>query len=267
MPDIRSVLIVGGNMYLGQLLRRALAPRFERVRAVDSQPMQPVSDGEELLVGDIGQCDFLFGAMLGFDAVIDISKLDLGRWHRGDPSTSSVGIANLWEAARQASIGRVVALVSDGVVGFYRRGATLDHLSPARPDSPLGMVGTMHEAAASLYAYKYGVSAMAIRMGDCRPEPLDERMLSTWVSPSDFVRLIEMALKADYLFEIVYGVSANSDRWWDNSNARRLGYLPQDKSDRFARTLRGRRSTNAVENTFQGASVGDAFSGDLRRIP
>lgn len=268
MIDSGSVLIVGGNMYLGQLLRRSLDRRFSRVRSLDSQPMTPLRDGEELVVGDIGDPDFLSDAMAGFDIVVDVSKLDLARCGGGDPATSALGAFGLWEGARLAGVRRVVVLVSDGVVGFYRRSATLDHLTPSRPDSPIGLIGTVQEAAASLYAYKFGLQAMAIRMGSCRPQPLDERMLSTWISPSDFCRLIEMALTADYLFEIVYGVSANADRWWDNANARRLGYVPRDRSDRFGAALRGRRSANAVENAFQGgAAAASDFAGDIRRIP
>lgn len=268
MPDFRSVLIVGGNMYVGQLARRAFNGRFTRLRAIDSRPMVPICEGEELTVGDIGDAGFLFDQMIGFDVVVDASKLDLGRWNQGEPARSASAIFNLWESARHAGVHRIIALVSDGVVGFYRRGTTLDHLTSPRPDGPLGLIGTMSEAMASLYAYKFGIQAMAIRMGACRPEPLDERMLSTWISPGDFIRLLDTGISADFQFEVVYGVSANAERWWDNSNARRLGYVPCDKSDRFAANLRGRRSTNAIENAFQGgAAAASDFAGDARRIP
>lgn len=268
MSDARSVLIVGGNMYLGQLARRGLRGRFARVKSIDRHPMVPIADGEETVVGDIGDAGFLFDQMVGFDIVIDISKLDLDRWNGAEPSAAATSIVNLWEGARHAGIKRVIALVSDGVVGFYRRGTTLDHLTPPRPDSPLGLMGTMHEATASLYSYKYGIQSLAIRMGSCRPEPLDERMLSTWISPDDFTRLLDTALNADFQFEVVYGVSANAERWWDNSNARRLGYAPRDKSDSFAALLRGRRSSNAIENAFQGGKTAASdFAGDARRIP
>jgi uronate dehydrogenase len=35
-------------------------------------------------------------------------------------------------------------------------------------------------------------------------------------------------------FEIVYGASANTRTWYDNSNAARLGYRPADNSEAFA---------------------------------
>jgi uronate dehydrogenase len=38
----------------------------------------------------------------------------------------------------------------------------------------------------------------------------------------------------DIHFEIVYGVSNNKRSWYDNSNAYRLGYKPQDDSEPYA---------------------------------
>jgi uronate dehydrogenase len=32
---------------------------------------------------------------------------------------------------------------------------------------------------------------------------------------------------------IVYGMSANRDKWWDNSDAAHLGFHPQDSSEPF----------------------------------
>jgi uronate dehydrogenase len=41
----------------------------------------------------------------------------------------------------------------------------------------------------------------------------------------------------DILFEVVYGVSGNTRSWWDNSNAHRLGYQPQDNAETYAPAL------------------------------
>ena len=38
----------------------------------------------------------------------------------------------------------------------------------------------------------------------------------------------------DIRFEVVYGMSDNERAWWDNSNARRLGYAPRDRSEDYA---------------------------------
>ena len=268
MPGTGPVLIVGGNMYLGHLVRELLSTGHRLRRVLDTEPVRPMYDGEDLMCGDLASLPLLVDACQGVEAVVDVSKLDTNRVASESVPRSAETVANIWEAARIAGVKRVVTVLSNGVVGFYRRSAMLDHLSSPRPDSPIGLIGAMTESMASLYAFKYGIRAMCIRMGDCCERPCDERMLSTWLSPGDFERLIWTGLTADYLNEIVYGVSANADRWWDNANARRLGYRPLDNSSRFASDLRGLRSANSIENAFQGGKgAADQFAGDVRRIP
>jgi uronate dehydrogenase len=57
----------------------------------------------------------------------------------------------------------------------------------------------------------------------------------------------------------VYGVSNNPDPFFDNSNAHRLGYQPQDDAlDHLADpTIRGQRPDL---NTVEGATVGGPFA-------
>ena len=65
--------------------------------------------------------------------------------------------------------------------------------------------------------------------------PPDKRRLSNWISPRDFARLVSVGIdNPDIRFEIVYGVSDNKRSWYDNSNAHRLGYQPQDAAERHA---------------------------------
>lgn len=263
-----EILVVGANMYLGGLVRRFLASHADRWRVLDTDSIEPAWENEAVYCGDLTCPALIAEAADGCEAVIDLSKLDLGRSWGQDMAHIGVAVAGFWDAVSASGVKRVISFSSDGIVGFYRRSAVLDHLSTPRPDGPAGVIGAFNESLAALYAYKHGIRALCVRMGACRPEPVDERMLSTWISPADFERLIEAALTADYSFEIVYGVSANADRWWDNANAHRLGYHPVDRSDDFALRLRGQRSTNAIENSFQGGkSAATNFSGDPRRIP
>jgi uronate dehydrogenase len=58
----------------------------------------------------------------------------------------------------------------------------------------------------------------------------------------------------DIKFEIVYGVSGNKRSWYDNSNAHRLGYRPQDDSERYAHEVLAKEkpSDNTIAETYQG---------------
>jgi uronate dehydrogenase len=102
-----------------------------------------------------------------------------------------------------------------------------------------------------------------MRIGSCFEKPTTERMLATWLSFADLDRLIRVGLTADYLFEIVYGQSRNTRGWWDNSNAYRLGYDPQDNAEAYAAEVEGKQSGDPLSDDFQGGNfVPPDFSGD-----
>jgi uronate dehydrogenase len=79
---------------------------------------------------------------------------------------------------------------------------------------------------------------------------------------------VKVGLAADYTYEIVYGVSHNTRSWWDNSNAYRLGYDPQDDAETFAAQLSGVAEHHPLAEAFQGGSfVPPDFTADPAAIP
>jgi uronate dehydrogenase len=97
---------------------------------------------------------------------------------------------------------------------------------------------------------------MCIRIGNVGPEPIDVRRLSIWLSPRDLAQLVCIGLDhPDIKHEIVYGMSDNARSWWDNSNAIRLGYKPQDKSEDFAEQIL------ATKTSDTGNLIGDLKQG------
>ena len=94
-----------------------------------------------------------------------------------------------------------------------------------------------------------------MRIGNVTIAPPDKRRLSNWISPRDFARLVCIGIEhPDIRFEIVYGISRNTRAWYDNSNAYRLGYRPQDDSEKWAaETLaREKQGGDAVVEAHQG---------------
>ena len=81
-----------------------------------------------------------------------------------------------------------------------------------------------------------------MRIGNVNPVPIDKRRLSIWISPRDLAQLVSIGIDhPDIKFEIVYGVSGNKRAWYDNSNAERLGYRPQDDSETYAAEVLAQR--------------------------
>ena len=86
-----------------------------------------------------------------------------------------------------------------------------------------------------MYWDKYGIETLIVRIGSCFPQPKDRRMMATWMSAADMLRLIACMLDAPRLgCPIVYGVSDNDENWWDNSETAYLGWKPKDSSAQFA---------------------------------
>ena len=140
-----------------------------------------------------------------------------------------IGCYNVFEAARRNGVTRLVFASSNHALGFYKCDQKVDHRVYPKPDTRYGVSKAFGEMLGSLYADKYGLEVFLIRIGHASPTPGDLRGLAMWISARDLAQLVAIGIDhPDVRFEIVYGVSGNTRSWSDNSNAERLGYVPQD---------------------------------------
>ena len=151
---------------------------------------------------------------------------------------------------------RIVFPSSNHAAGFYRRDQLIDHRVYPKPDSRYGVSKVFGEALASLYADKYGMQLLCLRIGNVNPAPIDKRRLSIWLSPRDLAQLVTIGIEhPEIRFEIVYGVSGNTRSWYDNANARRLGYAPQDDSEAYAAEVLAReQAEDPIAALYQGGA-------------
>src|SRR3546814_12638886 len=68
---------------------------------------------------------------------------------------------------------------------FRRLGAGAE----PRPDSRYAVSKVFGEALGRLFADKYGLEVVCLRIGSFRPVPTTRRMLHIWIGPDDMVRL------------------------------------------------------------------------------
>lgn len=264
---IDRLLITGAAGALGSVLRRHVAGRYLKLRLSDRAPMGEPGPGEELVRCELGDAAAVERLLEGVDACVHLGGQPVEAPWAVIREANIEGAINLWEAARKAGTRRIIFASSNHAIGFHPRSRRLDHDSPARPDSRYGLSKAFGEDLALYYANKHGIEAMCIRIGSARETPIDARMLATWQSYRDFCHLIDVGLGADYTYEIVYGVSANPRSWWDNSNAERLGYRPQDSAEAWADRLAGVVSDDPVNERFQGGPFcRPDFTGDPDRI-
>jgi uronate dehydrogenase len=235
------VLLTGAAGRIGTVLRGGLPERGWAVRCLDVVPIVDTRPGEEQVVADVTDLAAVVDAAEGAGAVVHLAGIS------GESTWPAISHANIQgtysvlEAARRAGIPRVVLASSNHATGFTPRpdGRPLreDDGLP-RPDTYYGVSKAAMEALGSLYADRYGMDVVCLRIGSAFPEPTTVRMLATWLSPGDQVSLVDAALRAPAPgFAVVWGVSANTRNWWDLTAARALGYEPADDAEVFAEAL------------------------------
>ena len=252
---MKTVLITGAAGDIGTHLSRELAGRYI-LRLSDRRPLKPPR-GQTFVRADISKMPDALRITRGVDAIVHLGGYSVeGPWP-AILQANIVGGYNVFEAARRNRVKRILFPTSNHAVGYYRRDQTIDHRVYIKPDSRYGVSKVFGEALGSLYADKYGMECFMIRIGNVNPRPIDKRRLAIWLSPRDLAQLVSIGIDhPDIKFEIVYGISRNTRAWYDNANAFRLGYRPEDDSEAYAAEVlaRERPSRDAVAEAHQGGT-------------
>ncbi|MFC8918203.1 NAD-dependent epimerase/dehydratase family protein [Streptomyces sp. NPDC057116] len=239
MPAPRTVLLTGAAGGLGTLMRGLLPAYGYELRLFDVTPIEGEPDA---VTADLADREALREAVRGVDAIIHLAGISLEAPFEKILRANIEGTYNLYEAARQEGVRRIVFASSNHAVGFTPRPREGDPLIPVgaahRPDTYYGLSKCFGEDLAQLHWDLHGTETVSVRIGSCFMEPTSVRMLSVWLSPGDCARLFHAALTAeDVGHTVVHGSSANTRLWWDLSTARALGYEPQDDSEQYAGKL------------------------------
>ncbi|SEG74605.1 NAD-dependent epimerase/dehydratase family protein [Bosea lathyri] len=231
---LRNLLITGGAGNIGRKLRRELGARFARIRILDAVAPAELAANEEAVLADIGDIAAVERAMEGMDGVIHMAGVVREAPFEDILQTNVIGTWNVYEAARRQGVRRVVFGSSNHAVGFYPRTQRIDETVLPRPDGRYGLSKCWGEAVGALYADKYGIRSMHVRIGNAADIPGNARTLKIWVSGRDLAQLCLIGLEhPDIHNTIVYGVSDNAGGWYDNAVAHGLGYRPQDHAEDY----------------------------------
>jgi uronate dehydrogenase len=265
---MKTLLITGAAGDVGTHLRRELAGQYA-LRLSDIKPIKKLAAGEKSMPGDIARLSDMLRVTKGVDAIMHLGGFAVeGPWSE-ILRANIVGCYNLFEAAHRNGVKRVLFATSNHAMGFYRRDQKIDHRMYPKPDSRYGLSKVFGEQLGSLYSDKYGMQVFCIRIGNVNPAPVDKRRLSLWLSPRDLAQLVKIGVDhPDIRFEIVYGVSGNKRSWYDNSNAERLGYKPQDDSESYAADVLAKEKppADSLSELYQGGTfVAAEIGGDPNR--
>ena len=190
---------------------------------------------------DIRDFDALRQACDGVTAMLHLAAVsDEADFHTHLLPMNVVGVHNAFEAARLAGVPKVIFASTGQTVLNYPQGEWVTPEMPARPSTVYACTKLFGEALARYYSDIHGLSMICIRL--CYFRGYDDPLLRipghdvqrAWCSPRDLTQLVVKSIRSEVKFEVFFGVSNNTGRFWDISNAQKLlGYVPQDDAATF----------------------------------
>ena len=236
---MQHIVITGGSGLMATALRPRLVRDGRSVLLLDLRRPDPApveAHGETADVVGIGDLDALTQAFRGAAAIIHLAGHPSERPWEEIVATNIDGTRNVLEAARRAGVPRVLLASSVHAVGYYRAEEVAGVAVPApRPDSYYGVAKVAMEALGSLYADRFGMTVLSLRIANFAERPTTHRGLSLWFSPDDFARAVE-AFLADTGggHRIAWGVSGNTRGILDPGAAVGFGFVARDDAEDFA---------------------------------
>ena len=252
----RPVLLTGASGALGRQIAAYLGGRlgWELVLS-DIAPFPDAAPASSrFMAADLEDGVAVLRAAEGCGTILHFGGVSVDRPFEEVIGPNIRGLYHVYEAARRERA-RVLFASSNHSIGFHERGEALDDDCAFLPDSYYGLSKVYAEGMGRLYWHKHGVENVNVRIGSCFPEPVNARMLSTWLSYADLCRLCERATLATSVEScVIWGASNNARSFWRRDARDRLGWAPQDSADPYAAQLSGKTSGDPVEERYQGGN-------------
>ena len=229
-----NILLTGAAGALGNQLRETLSKECDLLRISDKVDLEKKFHNEEVEIADLASTELILKLTKDIDCIVHMGGQSIeGSW-ANVLNSNIIGMYNLYEACRKNKIKRVIWASSVHTVGFYSRSEVIDSKAMPRPDSNYGLSKVFGESLAQYYWDKYKLETVSVRIYSCVPEPKDHRMLSTWLSYDDLMRLIIACINSPNVqHSVIFGVSNNDSVLIDNKYAKHIGYKPKDNGEKF----------------------------------
>ena len=248
----KRILVTGMSGLIGGAVRQRLERGYE-LTALNRSPVP----GVRTVQADIADFEAILPAFEGQDTVVHLAASARGRdpWERvRDPNL--IGAYNVFEAARQARVSRVVfassgstisgwelvqpyrAIVNGDYESVQHPWPMITHETPVRPTGVYGATKVWGEALARQFTDSVELSIICLRIGLVNNEdrPTDSRQFSVWCSQRDISQMVERCIEAppELRFDIFYALSRNKWSYRDISHARDVvGFEPEDEAEAY----------------------------------
>ena len=253
----KLVLVTGMSGLIGGAVRKRLEGAYQ-LRALNRSEVA----GVETVRADIADLEQIQPAFENVDTVVHLAAVArMGAPWEDLLQANVIGTYNVFEAARQAGVRRVVYASSGATISGWEREEPysalsegrydeitgswpmITHESPVRPAGIYGATKVWGEGVASSYACSTDLSCISLRFGWVvdRNSPqivLGHQYLDIAFTYEDLTDLVRGAIDApdDLKLGVFHGVSNNQWKRLDiTESIRQLGYNPQDDAFAIAR--------------------------------
>ena len=259
---LKRLLMTGAAGGLGRAMRGRMGKFADIVRVSDIVGLGDADANEEVVQCDLGDADAVMKLVEGCDGIVHLGGISVEDKFSKILNANLLGLYNLYGAARAHGHPRILFASSNHTVGYYRQDQNIDATDPMKPDGLYGVSKCFGEALASMYHDKFGQETALVRIGSCMEKPKNHRMLSTWMSYDDFESMIGCIFRAPMLgCPVIWGISDNDSKWWDNSHAAYLGWRPKGNAERYRAELDAAMAVPAKDHPL-AVYQGGAFTAD-----
>ncbi len=210
---MKRVLLTGTGGRIGKYMVPAFREWFD-LRTLDRAASEVDPDP---VLSDLQDVEVLKRAMEGCEAVVHMAATsDEAPFVENLVPNNVIGVYNVFKAAREMGVKRVVFASTVQTIGFYPKDVTVEITDPVRPVTLYGATKVLGETMGRFYYDKHGLEFVGIRIGWYHP--YDSEALRTnvgarqlWLSPNDCNSLFRRAVeKPDVGFALCFATSKTS---------------------------------------------------------
>lgn len=250
------VALSGAGGQIGTVLRPKLLQRGIRLRSDGGPVALTALPGEEVTSGDLRDPAAVDALLAGADVLIHLAGTSVERPLPEIVENNLVALYQVYEGARRHKVKRVVFASSNHAFGMWPVTEKLTIGAAFRPDGLYGLSKAWGEGMSRMYFDRHGIEGISLRIGTAIARPTEFRHLSTWLGHDDLVALMMCCIQAPKVGCIaVWGVSANTRSYWDNTAALAIGYRPTQNAEDYAdEILKQENPLDPVAQTYQGGA-------------
>ena len=251
-----KLVLTGAAGRLGSYLRESLAKMCDELVSTDIvDDIGACYEGERYVKADLASLEDMMSVLEGADQVVHFGACGDEAPFDQILGPNIIGAYNVWEAAFQNNVRRVVYASSIHAVGMHSKMDFIGTDVAHRPDTFYGLAKCFAEDLASMYWDKRQVESVCMRILSCA-QVNSARSLGSWLSYDDLIHLVQQSINTPTTgFAVIYGVSDNDRAPVDNAKASFIGYRPKDNAEQFAEKVladEAPRDLNDIAHLHQG---------------